>query len=125
MRLMIFIKLTVLSICLALLSFALTEATLLSLLKMIAAGMVVSVAVSAFYPELRGIRKGDTVSVVSGNALPAILGRLGIAMHEGKKHARIKVRLDNGNEVLGTVESYEGIVSPPRIKVVYEEGLVE
>jgi len=125
MRLMLFVKLSVLFSCLALLFFALTDAAVLSLLKMVAGGVVVSVAISAVYPEMRGIRKGDAVSVVTGNALPAMLGRLGVALDEGKRQGRIKVRLDNGNEVLGVVESYEGILSPPRIKIVYEERLVE
>ena len=125
MRLKMFLKLSVVFVCFALVVFALTETTVMSLLKMVAGGLVVSMAVSAVYPELRGIRKGDTVSVVSGNSIHTLLGRFGIALDEGKKNTKIKVKLDNGNEILGVVESYDGIVTPPRIKVVYEEKLVE
>lgn len=125
MRLMIFLKISVLFVCFALVAFAFTEATLLSLLKMVAVGLVLSVAVSAVYPELRGIRMGDTVSVVGGNSIHTLLGKFGMALDKGKKNAKIKVRLDNGNEVLGVIESYDGLLTPPRIKVVYEERLVE
>jgi hypothetical protein len=125
MRIKTFLKLSVLFVCAALVIFASTEVTVLSLLKMVAAGLVLSVAVSVVYPEIRGIKRGDTVAVVSGNSIHTLLGRLGVALDGGRKNTRIKVKLDNGDEILGIVESYDGIVSPPRIKVVYEERLVE
>ncbi len=126
MRLIFFLKLFVLFSCISLLFFAFSqEATLLSLLKMVAGGTVLAVVVSLAYPEMRGIKSGDTVSVVSNSGIPSLIGRFGRALQEGRKNNRIKVRLDNGNEIFGIIESYDGIISPPRIRVIYEERLVE
>lgn len=125
MRLMFFLKLLLIFTCASLLFFAFTEATLITLLKMIAGGTVLAVAVSIVYPEVRGIKNGDVVSVVRSSGIPSLIGRLGRAMQEGRKNNRIKVRLDNGNEVVGLVESYDGIITPPKIRVIYEEKLVE
>ncbi len=126
MRLILFFKLLLIFTCAALLVFALhPEATLTLLLKMVAGGIVLSIIIGVFYPELRGIKSGDVVSVVSSSAVPSLIGRFGRALEKGKKNNQIKVRLDNGNEVIGLVESYDGIISPPKIRVIYEERLVE
>lgn len=125
MKAAIFFKIFVIAICVSLLYFAFSpEATLMMLLKMAAVGTVGAVAVSAFYPEVRGVKDGDSVSVVYGN-IPALMGKAGLAMEQGKKKEKIKVKLNNGNEVLGIIESYDGVLSPPRIRAVYEERLVE
>jgi len=86
---------------------------------------VASVAVSVVYPEIRGVRGGDTVSVVYGKTISPLLGKAGTAMEEGKKNNQIRVKLNNGSEIVGIVESYIGVITPPRIRVVYEEKLVE
>jgi hypothetical protein len=126
MRIALFFKLIVLSLCAALLSFALVpEVMLMGALKIMALGTVLSIAVAAFYPEIRGIRAGDTVSVVADSGIPSIIGRLGTAAAAGRKNQQIKITLSNGSEVIGVVESYTGLVSPPRIRVLYEERLVE
>ncbi len=126
LRLSIFFKIFVIAMCISLLYFAfMPEATLMLLLKMIAVGMVISVAAGIVYPEVRGIRDGDMVSVVYGTGIPALIGKPGRAMEEGKKNKQIKVKLNNGNEVLGVIESNDGIITPPKIRIVYEERLVE
>ena len=126
MRLMFFLKLLLIFTCASLVFFAFSaEATLIMLLKMIAGGTVLAVAVSIVYPEVRGIKNGDVVSVVSGGGIPSLIGRLGRAMQEGRKNNKIKVRLNNGNEVVGLIESYDGVITPPKIRVIYEEKLVE
>ncbi len=126
MRLMMFFKLMIISLCASLLAFAfLPGSTLTGTLKIMAVGTVLSIGVTAFYPELRGIRAGDTVSVVADSGIPAIIGRLGTAGASGKKNQKIKITLQNGNEALGVIESYTGIISPPRIRLLYEERLVD
>ncbi len=126
MRLMMFFKLMIISLCASLLAFAfLPEATLMGTLKIMAVGTVLSIGVTAFYPEFRGIKTGDTVSVVTDSGIPAIIGRLGTAAMSGKKNQKIKITLQNGNEAFGVIESYTGIISPPRIRLLYEERLVD
>jgi hypothetical protein len=96
------------------------------LFKMIAGGIVLAGVVSILYPEMRGIKSGDVVSVITSNtSVPFLIGRFGRALEEGKKNKLIKVKLGDGSEVIGIVESYEGIISPPRIRIIYEEKLVE
>ena len=126
MRLALFFRLLLLSVFASLLFFALSpEASVLTRLKMVAAGAALAIAVSALYPEMRGVKSGDVVSVVMGSGVPALVGRFGRAMGQGKKNNQIKVKLDSGGEVIGIIESYEGVVSPPRIRLVYEEKLVD
>lgn len=121
MRLMLFVKLMVISLCASLLSFAFLSVAPLDALKVMAMGTVASIAITAFYPEVRGIRQGDTVSVVADSAIPSIIGRLGTAAAAGRKNDRIRITLQNGSEVLGVIEDYEGLISPPRIRILYEE----
>ena len=125
MRMMLFFKLMLLSLCVSLLSFALMpEATFIGTLKIMAVGTVLSIGITAFYPEVRGVRAGDKVSVVADVAIPGILGRLGRAAADGRKNEHIKITLQNGSEVLGVIESYPGLVSPAKIRILYEEKLV-
>lgn len=126
MRLMLFSKLMLISLCISLLSFAfLPEATLMETLKIMAFGTVLSIGITVFYPDVRGIKAGDKVAVVSNSAIPGILGRLGRAATHGKVNEQIKITLHNGSEVLGVIESYQGIISPAKIRILYEERLVD
>ncbi|HSB46376.1 MAG TPA: hypothetical protein VLD37_00040 [Candidatus Bilamarchaeum sp.] len=126
MRLFMFFKLLLLCICAGLLWFGLAPgASLMGLLKIFALGIVASVAITVVYPEVRGIRAGDSVSVVTDSGIPSLIGRAGRAAAAGKKNDHIKILLQNGTEVMGIVESYTGIISPPRIRILYEERLVE
>lgn len=123
---MLFGKLMLITVCASLLYFGLVSgAGVLGTLKYVALGTVCSVAITALYPELRGIRSGDSVAVVSEASVPSLIGKPGYAAADGRKRDRIKVRLDNGSEVIGIVESYIGIISPPKIRLLYEEKLVE
>lgn len=126
MRLVLFLKILLLSACASLLWFGLSsEATIIGLVKAMALGAVASVAAAIVYPEVRGVRAGDPVSVVTGSEIPTLIGRMGRAAMSGKRNQEIKILLKNGTEVIGIIESYTGIVSPPRIRVIYEERLVE
>ena len=125
MRITLFGKLMLLAICGPLLYFGLAPGVgMLETLRLIAVGTVASVGVAAFYPEIRGIRSGDAVSVVPDSGIPSLIGKMGTAAADGRKNQKIKVKLDNGSEVLGLIESYIGLISPPRIKLIYEEKLV-
>lgn len=126
MRLFLFIKLFLLSLVISLLAFAFTpEAGLMYLVKAIALGLALSIVIAAVYPTLRGIQKGDNVSVVTTSAMPALFGKGGIALSTGKVNSEVRIRLDNGREAIGVIESYDGLLSLPKVKLLYEEKLVE
>lgn len=122
----LFFKLMLLNICISLLAFALVkDYSIIETLKLMAFGTVVSVIITMVYPEIRGVKQGDVVSVVSVSGLPSLIGRLGRATAAAKKKEQVKIILDNGNEVVGVVESYVGLIGPAKIRLIYEEKLVE
>ncbi len=124
MRIMLFIKLFLLSIAVSLIIFSITaSADLLFLLKACALGTAFSILLTFFYPEIRGIKKGDSVSVVLNSGIHSLMGRVGSALSNGRKNQEIRIRFDNGEEAVGIIESYEGIISLPKIKLVYEEKI--
>ena len=53
------------------------------------------------------------------------LGRTGFALGDSALNREVRVKLDDGKEAIGIVEGYEGVLSPPRVRLIYEEKLVE
>jgi len=126
MRLMMLSKLMLATIVVSLLAFGLLQDfTFTAMLKAMALGAALSIGATVMYPEIRGIKAGDSVSVVQSSSIPSIIGRAGRAVADGRKNGQIKIVLDNGVEVMGVVESYTGLISPPKIRIIYEEKLVE
>ena len=125
MRVMFFLRLMVVALVISLLAFGITDISIIDTLKIFALGTVASIAVTAFYPEMRGVKQGDTVSVVADRAVPSLIGRLGRAMNSGRKNEQIKIVLPNGSEITGVIEDYGGLISHPKIRIIYEEKLVE
>lgn len=125
MKLVFFAKLMTISICIALLLFGLFSFSPIDALKALAIMTVISVAITYAYPQIRGIKKGDIVSVVNNSNIPAIIGRIGTATQDGRKNDKIIIHLDNGSQVTGIIESYDGLISKPKIRILYEEKLVE
>jgi len=124
MRLMFFFKLILISVCISLAAFALVPLGILGTLRVFAIGVILSIAVTTFYPEWRGVKEGDFVSVVNDSNIPSLIGRAGRAAQNGRKNDRIRINLQNGTEVLGVIESYIGLISPPKIRAIYEEKLM-
>lgn len=123
---MLFLKLFAIAVVFSLLAFALMpDAGIMFLLKALALGLAVSIAVAVFYPSVRGVKAGDSVSVVSNSFAPTIFGKAGVVMNTGRVNNEVRIRLDNGKEAVGIIESYEGLFSLPRVRLVYEEKLVE
>ncbi|MCI0503711.1 hypothetical protein L0Y65_03290 [Candidatus Micrarchaeota archaeon] len=126
MRIFMFFKMMIAALCVSLLAFALVpEVTPINAARMMALGTVMSIAIAAYYPDVRGIRAGDAVSLVNDANMPSLIGRPGTAAANGKRNERIKITLPDGNEALGVIESYVGLISPPKIRILYEEKLVE
>lgn len=123
MKLFLFFKLFFLSVALSLAAFALnSSAGFMFLSKSLALGTGASIVVSLFYSELRGVRQGDIVAVAISNSL---ISRIGRALNNARKNSEVRVRFDNGNEAIGVLESYSGLISPPKVRVMYEEKIVE
>ncbi len=130
MKLFLFFKLSLISLALSLGLFALTPHAslgmgLLYFAQSLALGIGISIILSLVYPEFRGVQKGDSVSVMVSSALPSIIGKIGKALSPGRKNSEIRVRFDNGEEAVGIIESYAGIISPPRVRIIYEERMLE
>lgn len=126
MSISMFAKTAALGIAAALIAFALYGGDLLFLAKALALALGFSIVFAIFYPQVRGIRKGDRVSVVGGG-LPLLfgLGRSGLALDDSKVNREVRVKLEDGKEAIGIVESYEGILSPPKVRILYEEKFIE
>lgn len=125
MKIVLFAKVFFVLVLLSLGFFIFTSTDLLGLAKMLAASALLSVLFTFGYSELRGVRHGDTVMIISSDSPYSILGRFGTALNNAKKNSEIKIRLADGSEISGIVESYEGILTPPRVRAIYEERLVE
>lgn len=126
MKLFLFFKLFVISLALSLALFALTpDVGFMFLAKAVALGTGLSISVALIYPEIRGVRQGDAVSVVLSNPVPFLIGKVGRALSNARKNSEVRIRFDNGDEAIGVVESYSGLVSPPKVRIIYEEKIVE
>lgn len=125
MNVSLFLKSAALCIAAALIAFAFYGTDLLFLAKGIALALGASIVLAVVYPHLRSIRRGDRVSLVKNN-MPAILfGKAGFALNDSALHREVRVKLDDGKEAIGIVESYESVLSPPKVRIVYEETIME
>ncbi|MBU0586835.1 hypothetical protein KJ780_04940 [Candidatus Micrarchaeota archaeon] len=125
MNLSIFLKCTAVGVALALLSFAFIGDDLLFLAKGLALVLGISIVIAIAYPHLRGVRRGDRVFLIKGGRSLLGFWKSGFALQDAQMHKEIRVRLDDGKEAVGVVESYEGLFSPSKVRIVYEEKLVE
>ena len=115
-------KVFALLFALSLLYFALgPETGLLLLAKLLALSLGASIVFMVAWPQARGIREGDTL-VVMGGPFAVLFGLGAKALNEARMGGEVKVKLPGGKEAVGIVESYEGLLSPPKIKLVYEVG---
>ncbi|MFA5050176.1 MAG: hypothetical protein WC501_04160 [Candidatus Micrarchaeia archaeon] len=127
MKLPFFLKFFLVAVALSLVSFAFTEdAGIIFLLKLLALSTALSIFVALLYPSIRGLKKGDRV-LVSIDNLPSFfgIGRTGYAIENGKINSQIKVRLSDGREAVGIVESYGGSFNLPKVRLIYEESIRE
>lgn len=93
---------------------------LLTLAKMVAASFGISLLFVLLYPRVRGVKKGDTVQVMKG-ALSRLFGFTGTVQDDCRVGGEVRVKLPGGREAVGVLESYEGLFTPPRVKLVYEK----
>ena len=120
----LFIKAFIACIAAALIAYAASPWGIDALLKLIALAVGVSILVPFVYPPLRGIKKGDEVSVGRDNPakMPGIFSLLmgsgsGVAMESGKKGGKIMVALSDGSIRSCIIISYPGFFSPAKVKL--------
>jgi len=123
------LKTTGLAIALALAAFAFYGSDLLFLAKALSLALGASIAFNLALPYVRGVKKGDRVSIVGGST-PMLLPwmfRGGTALTDGKINKEIRIRLDDGKEAYGVVESYDTLLPPlpPKVRILYEERMME
>ncbi|MEM4367123.1 MAG: hypothetical protein QW035_03265 [Candidatus Anstonellales archaeon] len=124
MRAFLFLKTIAFLVALSLISFGVLDLTLGTLLKMIAGSFGIALLVAIFYPEIRGVKKGDKVIVTTGDmpgSFNIFLGKVGEALTPGRAKQQIRVKLGKGKEVVGIVEDCGGIITEPKVRVIYYE----
>lgn len=125
-----FLKTTGLCVAIALVFFAFYGNDLLFLAKALALAIGFSIAFTIGFPYVRGVRKGDKVQINGmaqnmPNFISWFAGRSGLALTNASLNKEIRIRLDDGKEAVGVVESYENLFSPTKVRLLYEEKIVE
>ena len=106
----------------SLIYFAITPAqTLFDLFKYGALSIGVSLLFLLIYPRVKQIRKGDQVLITGSGPFSSLLGFTATALSDASVGEELRVKLGKGREAVGMVESYEGLFSPPKIRLIYEE----
>ena len=97
----------------------------MALLKMLALSLGATIMIAFIYDKVISVKVHDRVVVVSNSFYPAIFGKHGIVTHMSKNRKEVKVKLDDGEEVFGIIESGETLFSPPVVRSVYSERKVD
>ena len=99
-----------------------------SLWKLVALSLGISILFAFLYPYIRGVRKGDQELAVfrreaaHGNFIQAFLDSQTVtALENGRKGQKIRVRLLNNKRAEGIITSYAGTFSPATIKLTETE----
>lgn len=96
---------------------------LLDLAKFMAVAVGLSMLMLMLYPGIRGVKKGDPVLSMKAGSSPMLLfsASMYTAIEDGKKGDRIGIVLADGTMAEGVVVSYEGLLTPARIRLTHEE----
>ena len=109
---------------LSLLAYALlAEATLGLLAKTLAASLGISIIMPFACVHVRGVKNGDRVVVVAGNAskIAGFIAKHATALEQGHIGKKIRIALDGGPEIEATIDSYSGILSPARVCITQND----
>lgn len=114
----LFLVLTAVSLIL----YAVAGLSIGDLARLLAFSLGLTILFVIAYPYLYRVKVGDEVVVVANSLVPSFLGRKGVIVRSMKEdERRVVVRLDDGSEVVGILESGEELFSPPRVRLIYEE----
>ena len=121
----IFIRALVIYIASALIIYAVSPYSFDFLLKLLALAFGAALLTPFVYPHLRGVRKGDAVSVESSGreAMPGFMrfffqAGSGVAMENGRIGGKIMVMAGDGSVRQCAVVGYSGFFTPARVREV-------
>ena len=119
----VFIGTFLVSFALALVAFAvLPESDLMLLLKLLALALGITLLSPFWYPHVRGVRKGDIVTITSD----AVVGSLrGEALENGRQGQEIRVLTEDGKEIQCKITKYAGTFSRAKVKANDETQVIE
>ena len=119
----VFIGTFLVSFALALVAFAvLPESDLMLLLKLLALALGITLLSPFWYPHVRGVRKGDMVTITSD----AVVGSLrGEALESGRQGQEIRVLTEDGKEIKCKITNYAGTFSRAKVKANDEMQVIE
>jgi hypothetical protein len=95
------------------------EITLGLLVRLAAADLGVSLLVAMLYPNVRGVKAGDMVLLVSDAGIFSI--RTAVALESKRVNEAIRLALPDGREAYAMLESYAGLITPARARVLVEK----
>lgn len=108
-------------LAISLIYFAITPGqSLLDMVRYFALSLGLSLLFLLIYPRVKQVRKGDQVLIMGSGPLSSLFGLTATALSDAQLGGELRVRI-NGREAFGIVESYEGLLSPPKIRIVFEE----
>jgi hypothetical protein len=124
----IFFKSLVLFTAAALILYAVTPTGIDFLLKLLAFDVGLALLTPFLYPHIRGVRKGDAVTVVlSEKELPFSTFYMrsdARAVSNARIGGRIMVSYKDGSEEECAVVSYAGLFTPAKVKILEKEIMV-
>ena len=107
----------------SLLLFAFFGNDLLFLAKLISLSIALTLLYAIYLSKgVRYVKPGDEVIIIGARY---IMGRRGKALTRARLHDKIRVKLYDGKEAEGVVESLGGLITPAIVSVVYEEELIK
>jgi len=127
----LFFKCVVAYLSLALIVYAVSpDAGLDVLLKLLAFAVGASLLTPMAYPYLRGVRKGDQVSVEMGgmSGMPGILRMIfqsgaGVAMESGRKGGKVMVLMNDSSVRQCVITGYAGFFKPAQARLAGKEEM--
>jgi hypothetical protein len=94
----------------------------LEVLKLLAVALGLTLIFPLAYPALRGVRKGDGLLAIKGDVEPFLLFSASscVSLENGKRGDTVAITLPDGTLAQAVIVSYEGLITPAKVRVVQE-----
>ncbi|MCX8205891.1 MAG: hypothetical protein N3H30_01545 [Candidatus Micrarchaeota archaeon] len=116
----------IVSLAAALIAFALMPtADFVTLAKLLALALGITLLTPLWYPHVRGIRKGDVVTIEDEGSMLKIPSTRGVALTSGHMWGTVKVATEDGREFVCRIKSYAGTFSRARVVLEDREQMIE
>lgn len=130
MALPLTLRVFLLSTAASLISYFIFPMPLLSLAKLLALSVGMTMLLPVIYPHLRGVRKGDAVLAINPPQRQGMLGAIPMplpfmqlggnftALDSGRMGSRIRVSMADGTWREAEILSYSGFLQPARVRLL-------